>query len=110
MRPRLNMLASTQLEQLARLEGRSPTNVLHRIILSVLHDKLANGATDVPADLNLEEGAGRFVCLQIKPIQKSLIKAFAQREDRSVANAMRVLLRDGLHANGVTSNDVLRRP
>ena len=96
------MLASTQLEQLARLEGRSPTNVLHRIILSALHDKLANGAADIPADIDLEEGAGRFICLKIKPMQKAAIKTFAEREDRSVANAMRVLLRDGLHANGVT--------
>jgi hypothetical protein len=103
MRPRLGIVSSEQLAAaLAQHESRSQADMLHKLISDAANQKLGNSPTPTTAlDHIVDHDRGRFLVLPVKPALRHMVREFAAREERSLANAMRYLLKAGLKAHNV---------
>lgn len=102
MRPRLSHVVSSQLQEIARIEGRSPTEVIGSLASAALREHRAQGHVPVESFVD-EDGMGQisFVATRLSPGMLKSLHKFAVNDQRSISGALRKLIYEGLHSRGL---------
>jgi hypothetical protein len=99
MRPHLNPIVSAQLNELARLEGRSCAELIKVAIGERFRQYHANSGSTFQVDEN-GGACGAFMSTRLPTSLRDLVHRFAHDDQRSLSAALKVLVRDGLRARG----------
>ena len=100
---RVDAVAMSQVEHLARIECRSNTAAASKLIANGYRNWCGSSASTPATPVDGETTIrGRTVAAHISGATRAALEAFAEQEERSLSSAMGILLREGLRARGVT--------
>jgi hypothetical protein len=101
MRVRLNAVDSHYAKQIGRRFNRSNSNACGIALREYAHAHL--GIEPAPDDAEIDDAVAgpSMLALHVKPGLRAAVQAFAEREDRSLSAALRILIKQALRANGI---------
>ena len=99
---RVDAIAMSQVEHLARQEGRSNSEAASRLIAKGYREWRGAAATAALTPVDHETTIrGRTIATHVSNATRAAVEKFAADEERSLSSAMGILLRAGLRAFGV---------
>jgi hypothetical protein len=101
MRVRLDPVASHYAEQIGLRLSRSASNACAIALAEYVRVHLGAAATPEAQPIDDAVSGRSMLALHCKPSLRAAVEQFANREDRSLSSAMKVLLRDALRLHGI---------